>query len=183
MKAHIDYEDAMEARAHQEMFRTEHQRYMLVHLLDGSLATQGPRSDAARIVQSGVPALPVTPQFARWLSFNATRTADTFQQMSFDYSGKSSNAVDSFATQIQGMVKKIQGFIKMMERYSTPTGIRLLQAQFRSFAVNAARDVVRLIRRKFARIVNRTAPVVNKALNSAVDLAGKQLGNKVGSLI
>merc|ERR1719310_1000188 len=98
------------------------------------------------MVKSGIPAHPETLVFAKWLSYNATDTADRFQKMSFNYQKTSSNTIDSFATQIQGMIKKIQGFIKMMMQYSTPDGINSLETTLASYAANAADDVLKVIK-------------------------------------
>merc|ERR1719491_155376 len=110
-----------------------------MRLLGGQAPTDshGPMPSAAeRAINSGVPARPETLQFAKWLSWNASDTADRFQHQAFAFQKTSSNAVDSFATQIQGMVKKIQAFIKMMRKYSTPDGIKILEKKVEDFAVN-----------------------------------------------
>lgn len=183
MKAHTDREEAKEEQMHNAMFASKSSRMMLAQLMGGSLATDGTSSEGERLVKSGRPALPITLLWASWLKANATATANRFQHMCFNYSKKSSNAVDSFANMIKGMVKKIQGFIHMMKRYSTPAGIKLLEQQVETFAAKAGKDVVGLIKRKFGGLVNKSAPLINKAVNKAVDNVGESLGHTIGSAL
>merc|ERR1711988_1316826 len=98
--------------------------------MGGTMASKGKahaNDPATAATKTQIPALPATLQFAKWLSWNATHTAKLFNEWSFKYQKTSSNAIDSFATQVQEMVKKIQGFIKMMMKYSTPEGIDQLE--------------------------------------------------------
>lgn len=97
--------------------------------------------DVARVTKGGVPAQPETLEFARFLSYNATSTSQTFQQLCFDYSSQSSNQLDSFADKIKGMVRSLQGFLDLMEKYATPRGMEQLEAQVQEFLDNAAEDV------------------------------------------
>merc|ERR1719420_936278 len=98
-----------------------------------------------------IPAAPETLKFAKYLCWNATATATRFQKMSFDYQKTSSNAIDSFATQIQGMVKKVQGFIKMMMQYSTPDGIDALENTLLNFADKAVQDMLIVTKKAVAK--------------------------------
>lgn len=100
--------------------------------------------DVAKVVRNGVVAAPETREFASWLSNNATATAKQLQRLCFDFSSQSSNAVDSFADKVKGMVKSIQGFLKLMEKHSTPRGIKQLQNQVEHFLEHSAKDVLKV---------------------------------------
>lgn len=59
--------------------------------------------------------------------------------------GDSSSTLDSFATQIQAMIKKTQNFLNTMMQYSTPSGIKQLEKQLEDFAENAETKVKKVI--------------------------------------
>jgi len=101
--------------------------------------------DATRVTNAGQPAAPETLQFAQFLSWNATQTADRFQGYSFDYMGDSSATLDSFANQIQAMVKKMGGFLKIMMPYSTERGINDFQEWITNFTDSAADDIMEVV--------------------------------------
>lgn len=181
MKAHMDSLEDLRDKAHAQMFQTKSSRLMLSHLLGGAVGVDSLDSEASRIIKAGLPARPETLLFAQTLANNATRTANRFQEMCFSYSKTSSSSLDAFATQIQGMVKKVQGFIKMMMQHSTPSGIAQLESQVHNFAQNAGKDVLKLIKHKFGSLVNSSAPLIDKALNNAIDTAGNTLGHSIAT--
>jgi len=111
---------------------TSHQRHLFDTLLGGKMANT---FDPAAIMatKSGVPAKPETLLFAQWLSYNASDCASEFQENSFNYTGQSSSAMDSFATQIQGMVKKTQSLLAMLADYSGPDGVDNLREKISQF--------------------------------------------------
>jgi hypothetical protein len=183
MKKHMDNEEAAKERMHLQMFQSKSSRLMLVTLLGDTLATHSIGSEATRMVKAGMPARPVTLHFAQWLAINATRTASYFQNLCLNYSSTSSNAFDSFAMQIQGMVKKIQGFIKMMERYSTPAGIDQLELKVHDFAQKAGTDILKIIKKKFGALVNKSAISIDTALDQALDNVGNELGHTVATAV
>lgn len=97
--------------------------------------------NAAAAVNSGVPAANVTLMFMSYLANNASDTAQLFQHASFDYSSKSSSAMDSFATKIQGMVKKFQAFLNLLDDYAGEEGVARLRAQVKGFSESAASEL------------------------------------------
>merc|ERR1719377_5376 len=113
---------------------------------------------ALAATKSQILALPATLQFAKWLSWNATHTAKLFNKWSFTYQKTSSNAIDSFATQVQSMVKKIQGFIKMMMKYSTPEGIDSLEDTLIDYA-EAQMKAMLLVTKKRVRGLVKDHPI------------------------
>jgi len=143
------------AKRRLDLFGTEEKSELLVELLHGVAATDGgPTDRATQALNRGVPAKPETLLFASWLSANATSTANRFQKMCFDYTGESSNALDAFNSQIQGMVKKLSGFIDIMKRYATPAGIDNLEQKVMDFASNAMEDVFEIVADKVLAVLD-----------------------------
>lgn len=137
-----------------ELFGTEHQQILLVELLHGVAATDGGAPDMAlRALNKGVMAKPETLEFAQWLKNNASTNANRFQQQCFNYTGQSSNALDAFNTRIQGMVKKISGFIDIMKAYATPAGIDKLEAIVEEFAANGMSDVFAIVKKVIKKVL------------------------------
>merc|ERR1719253_1388923 len=154
MRSHLD-DVEQERRLHYDgILGSDTAQLLLLHLTGGQSASrkqQNANDPAARATKTQIPAAPETLKFAKYLCWNATNTADRFQKMSFDYQKTSSNAIDSFATQIQGMVKKVQGFIKMMMQYSTPDGINSLENTLLAYADKAVADMLIATKRSMAK--------------------------------
>merc|ERR1719231_1742553 len=93
-------------------------------------------------------AKPETLQFARRLANNASSTAEYLQKLSFDHTHSSSSAVDSVSGQIQGMVKRTQNFLRLMQRYSTEEGVALLEKRLMGFIEHSEAEVRRLVDKK-----------------------------------
>lgn len=139
---HVHNRHATRRHNRHKLFRTKAQNHFLVQLLNGQAAQDGgPLDMAQQALASGVMAKPETLLFAQWLMANATQTANTFQQECFDYTGESSSALDAFNTQVQGMVKKVSGFIDIMKPLATPAGIEKMEQMILDFASNAMHDV------------------------------------------
>mmetsp|Transcript_118553 Transcript_118553/g.382722 ORF Transcript_118553/g.382722 Transcript_118553/m.382722 type:complete len:898 (+) Transcript_118553:81-2774(+) len=102
----------------------------------------GSSEDASAAVSSGVHAKPETLLFASWLAANTTSVADGYLHDCFDYSGESSGTLESFANQVNGMIKKVQGFMKLMAKYASPKGIDMLLNEAKGFAKGAAGDIM-----------------------------------------
>mmetsp|Transcript_43922 Transcript_43922/g.76514 ORF Transcript_43922/g.76514 Transcript_43922/m.76514 type:complete len:1009 (+) Transcript_43922:68-3094(+) len=99
-----------------------------------------PDADVQEALNSGVDALPETLEFAKFLSWNATQTAKRFDGYAFDYAQTSSNAMESFADQVKGMVNAVSGFLNTMMDYSTPRGIQDLEDSIMTFVEQAAAE-------------------------------------------
>jgi len=119
-------------------------RYLFDSLLGGQVAlADDPMTTAA--INSGTPAVPETLEFARYLLYNATDSAAMWTAMCFTYSGMSSTPADSFATQIEGMVKKTQGFMNMIGEYAGPEGIDRLRNKTHGFVEDAKGQLIDVI--------------------------------------
>jgi hypothetical protein len=133
-RSHLAKQRVYRAQARAKLFQSKTAQVLFNELLGGSTAgstTEDP--EATMALNSGVEAAPETLEFAMWLSWNSSDAADTFQDQCMDYMGDSSSTLDSFATQVQTMIKKAQSFIDQMSEYSTPTGIEKLEGMVRDF--------------------------------------------------
>jgi hypothetical protein len=167
-------------------FKTKTQQKLLMKLLGGQAPTdsQGPMPTAAeRAINSGVPARPETLQFARFLSWNASDTAERFQQQCFNYSNEASNALDSFATQVRAMTSRFTNVLNMLQSYSTPAGIDRLEDQVREFATTAANDVILVVEESLGGFLNQSMPMIEDALGGAIQTAGEALGRQIGEAL
>lgn len=174
------------ATRRQALFSTESSQYLLRHLLGGvaaSDAVDGASEAAQRAINAGVPARPETLMFAKFLSWNASATADRFQKQSFEYTSESSSALDSFANQIQGMIKKITSFIRMAEKYATPAGIARLEKEIQGFAVHAGADMMKVVNKKLETVVRKEAPKLQAGINGAVAKVGNIVSEKVEQIV
>jgi len=170
----------------QARFKTSTQQKLLMRLLGGQAPTDshGPMPSAAeRAINAGIPARPETLQFARWLSWNASDTAERFQQQCFNYSSEASNPLDSFATQVRGMTSRFTNVLNMLQSYSTPSGIDRLENQVREFATTAANDVVLVVEESLGGFLNQSMPIIEEALGGAIQTAGEALGRQIGEAL
>merc|ERR1719272_67241 len=69
----------------------------------------------------------------------------------------------------------------MMEKHSTPAGIEQLETQVHNFAQKAGGDVVKLVKNKFGAFVNKSAPMIKKAMGGAIDTVSNNLGHSIAS--
>lgn len=118
---------------------------------------------AQRILKGGVPAVPASLEFGRFLFYNSSRDAALFQKNCFDYSGQSSSPVDAMANQIKGMIKRVQGFIKMLESYATPAGIHKLRVKVEDFAIQGEQELLHVVLKQVDRTMNKVASWAKKA--------------------
>lgn len=133
---------------HERLFSSHTSRMLFNELLGGRTASGGGQSPAVEAaINSGVPAVPETLQFALWLSWNASDTADRFQEQCFAYSGQSSNTLNSFANQMTSMASRISSFIDTMMEHATPRGIQELEERVVSFLDTAADEIMNTIER------------------------------------
>jgi hypothetical protein len=160
MRAHLDEVEEEHLKLMDQTFGSETAQYLLLHHLGGRRASSdhsNANNPAVAATRTQIPALPPTLEFAKWLSWNATHTAKLFNEWSFKYQKTSSNAIDSFATQVQSMVKKIQGFIKMMMKYSTPEGIDNLENTLIDYAEAQLKAMLFVTKKRVNVLVQRNA--------------------------
>merc|ERR1719401_2521251 len=119
---------------HEALMSSASSRYLFDSLLGGQTA-----------LLDDPTAAPAPLEFAKFLSWNATDSAAMWQSMTFNYSGMSSTPADAFATQIEGMVKKVQGFLSMIGEYSGPEGMDRLRNKTHGFVEDAKGELINVI--------------------------------------
>eukprot|EP00930_Biecheleria_cincta_P066997 TRINITY_DN5335_c0_g1_i1.p1 TRINITY_DN5335_c0_g1~~TRINITY_DN5335_c0_g1_i1.p1 ORF type:complete len:1088 (-),score=259.25 TRINITY_DN5335_c0_g1_i1:105-3368(-) len=166
------------------LFGSKTSQMLLARLLGGKAPSDIQGSSAVdEAINSGVPAVPETIEFAIFLMNNATSNANMYMKMAADYAGDSSNPADDFASKINGMVKKVESFIAMMEKYSTPKGIRDLETKIESFLSSALDDVKNVVESRLVELISKTAPQIEDAVHKAAHDAGHRLGAMLGNLL
>jgi len=110
-------------------------------------------SAAEQVVNGGVPCVPVTLEWAKWLSANASKISQGLYGYSTDYAKTSSSTTDSFNTQVQSITKKVISFIGVMESYSTPAGIARLKLKIEDFESKALNDVLAVVEKTIVNLV------------------------------
>jgi len=157
MNRHIQNKHRKRMEKRRNTFKSETSQHLLRHLLGGVAACDGGNPDAAeRALNAGVPAVPATLEFARWLSYNASTNAALFNGYASDYTGTSSGALDAFNTQISGMVKKTSSFIDMLKEHSTRPGVDKLVQDVLDFATKGVADIQKVVMKKVIDFVNKT---------------------------
>jgi len=148
-RVHQATKRAHRAHAHASLFSSQSSRVLFGELFGGSTAGSTVEDpEAAAVVNSGVEARPETLEFASFLAINSSDTAKRFQEYTFEYMGDSSSALDSFATQIQAMVKKTQNFLNTMQHFSSKKGIDQLEDMMKSFVAKGEKKVKKIIMEK-----------------------------------
>mmetsp|Transcript_7850 Transcript_7850/g.18308 ORF Transcript_7850/g.18308 Transcript_7850/m.18308 type:complete len:994 (-) Transcript_7850:110-3091(-) len=143
-RARANAKVAKRAKRRQELLRTRTGRLLFARLIREPQSSDVD-ADLERIINAGVPAVPETLEFAQFLAWNASSTANRFQKQSADYMSSSTNPLQSFSNDIRGMINKIVGFIESMERYSTPEGITHVEAVVQTFLENAVDDMTSVL--------------------------------------
>lgn len=150
-----------------DLHRTKASQLLFATLLGGQMAS-GADPNAVASVNSGVIASNVTLTFMSFLAANASTNAQIFQSASFNYSSQSSNAMDSFATRVQGLVKKFQAFLNLMEEYSGEDGVARLRAKVKQFSDEAQSELEDAVLLH----VHRSAPGANSTALREISNAG-----------
>jgi len=128
---------------------SEASKHLLTELFGGSSPSASRSPDAGAAVNSGKPAAPETILWAQQLAWNASGVAHVFHSQCFHYSGTSSGVMDSFATEIQGMLKKVQSFLTTMEQWSSPRGVQRLETMILEFLDHAESEILQKLKGLF----------------------------------
>mmetsp|Transcript_123817 Transcript_123817/g.361512 ORF Transcript_123817/g.361512 Transcript_123817/m.361512 type:complete len:1048 (+) Transcript_123817:69-3212(+) len=181
---HLLEEHRARQQERERRFSSRSSQVLITHLFGGVPPTdRNKKSSTQKAVSSGQKARPETLQFATWLANNASSRADDYQHECFEYSSQSSSALDSFATQIKGMVSKVEGFLNVMMKYSTPAAIDRLEQQVEDFTSNAVGDVLKVVEEKVVKQLNQSIPLVEGAVKHAAHEAGEKLGHMIGDIL
>jgi len=139
----------------QSLFKTKTQNTILLHLTGGRTMSDMVQVESAaeQVVNGGVPCVPETMEWAKWLSANASAISQGLYAYSADYAKTSSSTTDSFNVQVQSITKKIISFIGVMETYSTPRGIAALKLKIEDFESTALNDVMAVVEKTIVNLV------------------------------
>lgn len=131
-------------------------------LLGGASASSSSGDPDALQASSGAqPAKPQTLRFALELSNNVSTSVKDFNEQCYEYSGSSSNPLDSSCNSINGMIKKTQSFLTLMNDIAGPGGQEHLRQQAQQFANSTAQDLVLI-----------SDELINKGIKTAKCAAG-----------
>ncbi|CAE7179092.1 unnamed protein product, partial [Symbiodinium pilosum] len=114
-------------------------------LLGGAAASSSSQDpDAAQASGAAQPAKPETLRFAAELALNVSQSVKDFNEQCYEYSGTSSNPLDSTCNSINGMIKKTQSFLTLMNNYAGPGGPEFIEKQADDFINGTLQDMVLL---------------------------------------
>jgi hypothetical protein len=165
------------------MFGSKTSQRLLGRLLGGVAASDSTNPNADSLINGGQPAYPETLLFAAWLSSNASASADKFQEMCFEYSQTSSSTLDSFATEIQGLIKEVVSMITILETWASDTGIARIEEMVEDFATTAMEDVKSLVLTQISDLIDDYLPEVAEGVVEAVDSASESIGTDVADFL
>lgn len=179
-KRHLQERRQASLEKRKRLLGTPAARHLYLRLLGGAtVQNTGSNSDTLRVLGGMAPAAPETLVFAQWLAANASTNANIFQEMVTAYTGTSTGAVDSFADRLTGMSNRVQNFINMMMRYSTPAGIVRLEDRIREFATNSMTDVMNLVNERVDELVTTSMPAIQAGITQAVNQSGQAFADQV----
>eukprot|EP00405_Crypthecodinium_cohnii_P037273 CAMPEP_0206535660 /NCGR_PEP_ID=MMETSP0325_2-20121206/6274_1 /ASSEMBLY_ACC=CAM_ASM_000347 /TAXON_ID=2866 /ORGANISM="Crypthecodinium cohnii, Strain Seligo" /LENGTH=1075 /DNA_ID=CAMNT_0054032699 /DNA_START=250 /DNA_END=3475 /DNA_ORIENTATION=+ len=175
----------LERQHRQQHYHSETAQLLSRRLFGGSSvrATVAAAGVADKVAKRSMPAAPETLEFAMQLAANASATAQLRQEMCFNYSSQSSNVVDGFASQIEGVVSHVQSFLDMMMQYASPSGIEKLEADITEFIESGLDDVSSLIETRLSTALNNSAPLLERSIHQAAHHAGEEMGERLGQLL
>lgn len=181
------------ARASQReaLFSTRTSQFLLHNLLQGVAASDGPSERVTRLLHKGENASQAALNWASWVAANATRDALKYQELCFKYSTSSSNVLDSFATQLMGMAKKIKTFISLMETYASPAGIHKIENSVSNFIDHGMHDLFLSVEQAVDHLITEMVPTIEASANAAIhqvtggiaDTAGNAVSSPLGQAI
>jgi hypothetical protein len=169
------------AAKHEALFFSETSSSLFSEVL-GVVAAVGSEPDEhlAAAMKSSVPAKPETLLFAKWLSSNTSQVSDQFEHLCFDTSKSSTSTMDSFANMIQTTLKKIQEFLNLMQKYSTPAGINELEAKLKGFEDKALAELLVKVDEKIDASMDELEAEADK-LASEVGSSASEVGSSIDS--
>merc|ERR1719215_1728420 len=163
---HQDHSALIERR--ESLTESHTSKHLFKELLGGKTMSRGSMTPTEwQVLHQGVPAVPATLEFAKFLAWNASRDSGIFLHGCFKYSSTSSNQLDAFANEIKNFVSKTQSFLTTIMSYSGKKGIEFLESEIMGFVKGAETALVSAIEPKVDAIVSRVIDEVEKELNGA----------------
>lgn len=172
------------ASSREQLYASRTSRHLLDVLLHGVAPTDG-QSNARveQAIRAGEKALPLTLAWAKLVAANMTRDAANYQSLCFKYSSESSSALDSFATKLQGMVKKVTMFLALMKEWASPEGINKIETYIEDFTTHGIHDLLLAVESAVIHLLNEEMPSIEAAANSAVHDISAQASNVIGGML
>jgi len=144
--AHIEHRESLtESHTSQHLFR---------ELLGGKTMGKPLTPTEWQVLHQGVPAVPATLEFAKFLAWNSSRDSGIFLEHCFKYSSTSSNQLDAFANEIKNFVGMTQSFLTTIMSYSGKKGIDFLESEIMGFVKGAETALVSAIEPKIEAVIN-----------------------------
>jgi hypothetical protein len=152
----------------EKLFESASSKQLFYHFLGGKTINKGNFLDGLtptewETLHVGVPAVPATLEFAKFLSWNCTLDASIYLHNVMEYTSTSSNQLDAFANDIQNFVVKVQSFLTTIETYSGESGIAYLESEFMSFVDGAESALISAIEPMIDNIITEVIDEVEKA--------------------
>lgn len=159
MKRYTLEQRAARAEEMHALYQTPTGRSLRSELLGGDAASSTANDTLTQMaVNSAVPAVPETLDYARFLSWNSSDAANRYQEQCFNYSSTSSNRLQSFSDIITGMVSKVSMFLNQMEQYSTPNGIERLERDLSMVQVELAQKITTIAMARVEQVLDEVTP-------------------------
>lgn len=112
-------------------------------LLGGSSAgSNAGDPDALQASSAAQPARPETLRFAEELAGNVTQRVKELNEQCYEFAGTSSNPLESACNSINGMIKKTQSFLTLMNDVAGPGGEEFLDQQADQFLNGSVADIM-----------------------------------------
>lgn len=182
MHAHVRARAESRKSVRSRQFSSTAAQDMSTQLLGGKVAIDNP-SVAELAVRKSVPAQDSTIFFAQGLANNATSTAQQFRKQCYDYSGSLTGQLDGFATQLQALTQKTSNFLKVMEKWSGPTGMDRLEAKVKAFANNAIEEVLHVVDARLEKQLSEAPDLLVDAINASAHAAGDGLAQTIAEVV
>jgi len=91
--------------------------------------------------------------------------------------------LDTFATQVQAHVKKMQSFLEMMMKWATPAGIKRLDKTVDDFAVFARTELMKIVKKKVQGLVGKALPKVSQNMDKKLRQTTGAIGHKIAKAV
>jgi len=167
---HQDHVALIERR--ESLTESHTSQHLFRELLGGKTMSKGSLNPTEwQVLHQGVPAVPATLEFAKFLAWNSSSASAVFLHDCFKYSSTSSNQLDAFANEIQNFVGMTQSFLTTIMSYSGEKGIMFLEGEILNFVKGAEIALVSALIPKVDAIVDSVVNEVQKTVGHSDPLA------------
>lgn len=168
VRAHKEKRRGERAELLQSFYTTDASKALRRELLGGVSASSAAHDAVIWQAMSwGTLARPEILEFAQYLSSNASIQSSTFLKQCFDFEKASSASLDSFASKVQAVVKKVQSFLSTMEEWSTRDAIDRTEKLITDFGKSALDEVEASVMTFYDRSMGSSATDANGTVGNA----------------